>query len=154
MEYLKILIDNQQKKKMPTETIRQKTKQILNALGCDAHEISIVMTNNDQVQQLNKTYRGIDKPTNVLAFPMQEGQFADITPGLLGDVVISCETAQQEADKANISLDERMSQLLIHGILHLMGFDHEASPSDARKMEDKSLELLRKIETNKELNIF
>jgi len=123
-------------------------------LGCDAHEISIVMTDNDQVQQLNKTYRGIDKPTNVLAFPMQEGQFADITPGLLGDVVISCETAQQEADKANISLDERMSQLLIHGILHLMGFDHEASPSDARKMEDKSLELLRKIEINKELNIF
>ena len=123
-------------------------------MGCDAHEISIVMTDNDQVQQLNKTYRGIDKPTNVLAFPMQEGQFADITPGLLGDVVISCETAQQEADKANISLDERMSQLLIHGILHLMGFDHEASPSDARMMEDKSLELLRKIEINKELNIF
>ncbi len=123
-------------------------------MGCDAHEISIVITDNDQIQQLNKTYRGIDKPTNVLAFPMQEGQFADITPGLLGDVVISCETAKQEADKANFSLDERMSQLLIHGILHLMGFDHEASQSDARKMEDKSLELLRKIETNKELNIF
>ena len=123
-------------------------------MGCDAHEISIVITDNDQIQQLNKTYRGLDKPTNVLAFPMQEGQFADITPGLLGDVVISCETAQQEADKAKISLDERMSQLLIHGILHLTGFDHEASQSDARKMEDKSLELLRKLETNKDLNVF
>ena len=154
MEHLKILIDNQQKKKIPTDTIRQKTKQILNALGCDAHEISIVITDNDQIQQLNKTYRGLDKPTNVLAFPMQEGQFADITPGLLGDVVISCETAQQEADKAKISLDERMSQLLIHGILHLTGFDHEASQRDAQKMEDKSLELLRKLETNKDLNVF
>ena len=123
-------------------------------MGCDAHEISIVITDNDQIQQLNKTYRGLDKPTNVLAFPMQEGQFSDITPGLLGDVVISCETAQQEADKANISLDERMSQLLIHGILHLTGFDHEASQSDAQKMEDKSLELLRKLETNKDLNVF
>jgi len=123
-------------------------------LGCDAHEISIVITDNDQIQHLNKTYRGIDKPTNVLAFPMQEGQFADITPGLLGDVVISCETAQQEADMAAITLSERLSQLLIHGTLHLMGFDHEASPSDAQKMEDKSLELLRKIETNKELTIF
>ena len=123
-------------------------------MGCDAHEISIVITDNDQVQQLNKTYRGLNKPTNVLAFPMQEGQFTDISPGLLGDVVISCEIAQQEADKANISLSERMSQLLIHGILHLMGFDHETSQSDARKMEDKSLELLRKIEPNNELNIF
>ncbi len=123
-------------------------------MGCDAHEISIVITDNDQIQGLNKTYRKIDKPTNVLAFPMQEGQFADITPGLLGDVVISCERAQQEADKAGISLSERMSQLLIHGILHLMGFDHETSGKDAREMENKSLELLRKMETNKKLNAF
>ena len=154
MEHLKVLIDNQQKKKIPTDTILQKTKQILNALGCDAHEISLVITDNKQIQQLNKTYRGIDKPTNVLAFPMQEGQFADITPGLLGDVVISCETAQNEANDADITLLERMSQLLIHGILHLMGFDHETDPSDSRKMEEKSLELLRKLEPNKDLNIF
>ena len=112
------------------------------------------MTDNIQIQHLNKTYRGIDKPTNVLAFPMQEGQFTDITPGLLGDVVISCETAQKEADEANITLLERMSQLLIHGILHLMGFDHETSQADAIKMETKGLELLRKLEPNKDLNIF
>ena len=123
-------------------------------MGCDAHEISLVMTDNNQIQELNKTYRGIDKPTNVLAFPMQEGQFTDITPGLLGDVVISCETAQKEADEANITFLERMSQLLIHGILHLMGFDHETSESDAIKMETKGLELLRKLEPNKDLNIF
>jgi len=85
---------------------------------------------------------------------MQEGQFADITPGLLGDVVISCETAQKEADDANITLLERMSQLLIHGILHLMGFDHETSQADAGKMETKALELLRKLEPNKDLNVF
>ena len=154
MEQLKILIDNQQKKKIPTDTIRQKTKQILNALGCDTHEISIVITDDEQIQHLNMRYRGFDKPTNVLAFPMQEGQFADITPGLLGDVVVSCETAQIEADKANITLLERMSQLLIHGILHLMGFDHEAGRPEAIKMENKSLELLRKIEKNTDLTAF
>lgn len=154
MAHLKILIDNQQKKKISSESIRQKTKQILNALGCEAHEISLVMTDNTQIQRLNKTYRGIDKPTNVLAFPMQEGQFADITPGLLGDVVISCETAQKEADDANITFLERMSQLLIHGILHLMGFDHETGPYDARIMETKALELLRNLEPNKDLNVF
>jgi len=123
-------------------------------LGCNAHEISIVITDNDQIQHLNKTYRKKDSPTNVLAFPMQEGEFADITPGLLGDIVISCEKAQQEADSANITIDERMSQLLVHGILHLVGFDHEKSPGDAQKMEDKSLALLKKIEPNKKLNIF
>jgi probable rRNA maturation factor len=154
MGHLKILINNQQKKKIPTDALRKKTKLILSALGCDAHEISILITDDNQIQQLNKTYRKKDKPTNVLAFPMQEGQFADITPDLLGDVVISCETAQQEACEANIDLLERMSQLLIHGILHLMGFDHETSSMEAQKMEDKSLELLRKIETNTELNVF
>ena len=154
MERLKILIDNQQKKKLSTATIRQKTKQILNALGCNAHEISLVITDNTQIQQLNKTYRGIDKPTNVLAFPMQEGEFTNITPGLLGDVVISCETAQKEADEANTTLLERISQLLIHGILHLVGFDHETSSSDARIMETKALELLRKLEPNADLNVF
>lgn len=123
-------------------------------MGCDAHEISLVITDDMQIQRLNNTYRGIDKPTNVLAFPMQEGQFAEITPGLLGDVVISCETAQREADDAKITLVERMSQLLIHGILHLMGFDHETSESDARIMETKSLEVLRKLEPNKNLNVF
>ncbi len=123
-------------------------------MGCDAHEISIVITNDQQIQQLNKTYRNLDKPTNVLAFPMQEGEFTQITPGLLGDVVISCETAQKEADDANITLLERMSQLLIHGTLHLMGFDHEISPWDAQKMEEKSLELLRNLEKNKDLNAF
>ncbi len=85
---------------------------------------------------------------------MQEGQFGNITPGLLGDIVISCETAQKEAKEANISLTERISQLLIHGILHLIGFDHETSESDAKKMEGKSLELLRQIEDNQNLNIF
>ncbi len=85
---------------------------------------------------------------------MQEGQFGNITPGLLGDIVISCETAQKEAKSANISLTERISQLLIHGILHLIGFDHETSESDAGKMEEKSLELLRQIEDNQNLNIF
>ena len=114
MEQQKILIDNQQKAKIQTRLIWQRTEQILNALGCDDHEISIVIMDDKEIEQLNKTYRGIGKPTNVLAFPMQEGQFSDITPGLLGDVVISLETAEREAVKAGISLEERTSQLLIH----------------------------------------
>jgi len=123
-------------------------------LGYDSHEISIVVTGNDQIRELNHTYRGVDKPTNVLSFPMLEGDFTDITPGLLGDVVISAEQAELESHEAGITLDERLSQLLIHGILHLVGFDHETGENDARNMEDKSLELLRLIENNKDLKAF
>jgi len=106
------------------------------------------------MEKLNKTYRGISKPTNVLAFPMQEGQFSDITPGLLGDVVISLETAEREAITAMISLEERTSQLLIHGILHLLGFDHEKGDREAADMDEKSLELLRIVEKNIDLTAF
>ncbi|MEH0021213.1 MAG: rRNA maturation RNase YbeY [Desulfobacter sp.] len=150
----KILIDNRQEAKLPTPQIRQKTEQILNALGCDAHEISIVVMDDPGIRELNNNFRGIDKPTNVLSFPMQEGEFGDITPGLLGDVVISLDTAENEAKQAGISTDERMSQLLIHGILHLLGFDHETGETEAEQMEDKSLELLRLIEKNAGLSAF
>ncbi|WP_320044182.1 rRNA maturation RNase YbeY [uncultured Desulfobacter sp.] len=154
MEKLKILIDNQQKERLPTAPLHQKTEQILNALGCNNHEISIVVTDDVQVRDLNRSYRGKDTPTNVLSFPMQEGEFSDITPGLLGDVVISLDTARAEAQAGGISTDERMSQLLIHGILHLIGFDHELGEIQALEMEEKSLELLRIIEPNIDLPAF
>ena len=149
-----ILIDNRQKEKLTTAPLYKKTEQILNALGCNNHEISIVITDDAQVRDLNRTYRGKDAPTNVLSFPMQEGEFSDITPGLLGDVVISLDTAQAEAIAAGISTEERMSQLLIHGILHLVGFDHELGENQAREMEEKSLDVLRLIEKNLDLTAF
>lgn len=139
---------------LPTRLVQEKTGQILNALGFDAHELSLVIMDDEGIQELNRTYRGKDKPTNVLSFSMQEGEFGDITPGLLGDVVISVETAAREADQAGITLEERMSQLLVHGILHLVGFDHEQGEDQEREMTAKSLELLRQIEPNTDLTAF
>ncbi len=118
------------------------------------HEISVVITGNDEIMELNKKFRGIDKPTNVLSFPMLEGEFNSITPFLLGDIVISSEKAMQEAKEAGISFEERMSQLLVHGILHLVGFDHEKEKDDAANMEAKSIEILRFIEKNSNLDAF
>ncbi|MCF8093320.1 MAG: rRNA maturation RNase YbeY [Desulfotignum sp.] len=154
MKAQKIWIDNRQKQMVSTRTIRKKTEQILNALDYDLYEISIVITDDAQIQQLNHSFRGISTPTNVLAFAMQEGEFSSITPELLGDVVISAQTAGKEAEKAGITLDERISQLLIHGILHLLGFDHDAGESGADEMETKSLELLKLVETNPDLTAF
>ena len=76
---------------------------------------------------------------------MREGEFSDLSPHLLGDVVISTDTSAQEAQIAATSVERRFSELLVHGILHLMGFDHETSEKDARIMEDKSRELIELI---------
>ncbi|HSL61737.1 MAG: rRNA maturation RNase YbeY [Desulfotignum sp.] len=137
-----------------TRTLRRKTEQILSALGCNDHEISIVIMDDGQIRELNQSFRGISAPTNVLSFPMQEGEFSGVTPGLLGDVVISAQTAGREAADAGITLDERLSQLLIHGILHLLGFDHEAGETEADEMETRSRELLRLVEPNPDLAAF
>ena len=73
---------------------------------------------------------------------------------LLGDLVISVETAQKEADEAGISLEQRLSQLLVHGMLHLVGYDHETGEADETDMIEKSLELLRQIEPDAALDYF
>jgi probable rRNA maturation factor len=123
-------------------------------LDFNDHELSLVIMDDAGIRELNSTYRGMDKPTNVLCFSMQEGQFSQITPGLLGDVVISLETAKREASEAGIFLEERVSQLLIHGILHLAGLDHEQGETQAMEMEAKSLDILRQIEPNTDLTAF
>ncbi|MBU4055958.1 MAG: rRNA maturation RNase YbeY [Proteobacteria bacterium] len=130
---------------MPLETIKQKALVALNALDCPDGELSIVLTDDPQIQELNREYLHRDRATNVMAFPMLEGEFQDITPSLLGDVVISVETANKEAQMADMSFMERFDQLLIHGILHLFGYDHEHDEQKAAEMEDKAAELLTLI---------
>ncbi len=121
-------------------------RRILNALGYPDGQLSILIVDDEQIAQLNETYLNHTGPTNVISFPMQEGPFADITPDLLGDVVISVDTAGREADDAGMEMLERFYQLLIHGILHLVGFDHVHSAEEAKIMDKKSDELLKLID--------
>lgn len=111
-------------------------------------ELSILIVDDQQIARLNQTYLNRKGPTNVIAFPMREGKFSEIAPDLLGDVVISIETARQEGLSSGLSKEERFDQLLIHGILHLLGYDHENTKSEARKMEKKTQELLDIIQTD------
>jgi probable rRNA maturation factor len=110
-------------------------------LGSPDGELSIVIADDPQIQALNHQYLNRPGPTNVIAFPMQDGNFPDINPNMLGDVVISVDTAAQEAKDLGIAFEERFNFLLIHGILHLFGYDHETSKKNERKMEKKSEEL-------------
>ncbi|MBU4186049.1 MAG: rRNA maturation RNase YbeY [Proteobacteria bacterium] len=140
---MKVLIDNRQNNhKISPEMIQKKARAILNALDCPDGELSILIVNDSQIEALNKQYFNRYSPTNVIAFPMREGKFANISPQLLGDVVISVETAHQEGINAGISMEERFIQLLIHGILHLFGYDHETTEQETIKMEKKSEELM------------
>jgi len=105
-------------------------------------ELSLLMVDDPQIEELNRTYLHREGPTNVIAFPMREGSFSDINPQLLGDVVISTDTAATEAHAMGITVDTRIHELLVHGILHLFGYDHEKDEQEARRMEEKSAEIM------------
>jgi probable rRNA maturation factor len=108
-------------------------------------EISILIVDDPQIEILNHKYLNRRGPTNVIAFAMREGQFSHLTPNLLGDVVISADTTAKEARDCGMSMERRFYELLVHGILHLFGYDHENNEKESRRMEEKSRELLELI---------
>jgi probable rRNA maturation factor len=114
-------------------------------LDCPEGELSILVVDDPRIADLNQQYLNRTGPTNVIAFPMREGEFSNISPGLLGDVVISIDTAEKEGEIGGISTEERFIELLVHGILHLFGYDHENDEAEAIRMEEKSQALLRII---------
>ena len=114
-------------------------------MDCPDGELSILFVDDHRIQELNREYRRKDHPTNVLSFSMREGDFPEVSPQLLGDVVISADTAAAEAEKAGIDMGPHMTWLLIHGILHLFGFDHEKSQKDADDMETRTTHLMQKV---------
>ncbi len=120
--------------------MRQTAQILLDVLKFPDYELSLVLTDDSEIAVMNKEYLNHEGATNVISFPMQEGDFSGINPQMLGDVVISLDTALKEAEDAGMSLEERLNELLIHGILHLLGYDHEIK-EDEDEMEEKSREL-------------
>ncbi len=118
-------------------------ERILNALGCpEETELSVTIVGDRAIHRLNRDYLGKDRPTNVISFSQQEGEFSHLTPHMLGDVVISADTAAREGEAGGISGYGRLVFLLLHGILHLCGYDHERSgEEEARRMERKQQQL-------------
>ena len=138
-----VLIDNNQNKILISlKKMKEMAQAALDALDFPDGELSILIIDDRQIEEFNRNYLNREGPTNVIAFPMREGAFSNITPKLLGDVVISVETAKKEGASAGITTEDRIVQLLVHGILHLFGFDHEKSRQEALDMEKKSKELL------------
>ena len=105
-------------------------------------ELSIVLCDDATIHPLNRDYRGKDKPTDVLSFAQREGEFAFLEDNLLGDVIISMETTRRQADERGHSVETELRVLLVHGILHLLGYDH-IEDDEAEIMEAKEREILR-----------
>lgn len=114
-------------------------------LGLTEKELSILLTDDSTIAELNQRYLQRARPTNVIAFPMQGGPYREINPDLLGDVVVSVETAHQEAQEALLPLDRVLERLLIHGILHLVGYDDEGSAEERRRMEETEERIIRAL---------
>ncbi len=130
---------------MRTRHLRSVAQRLLRAEGCAGNiEVSILLTGDEQISQLNKEYRDVDGPTDVLSFSQLEGDDEmepETEENLLGDVVISVETAMRQAGQQSKSLEEEVDMLLVHGLLHLLGYDH-AQPEDEAKMFARQKELL------------
>jgi len=144
---MEILIKNQQKIiKVNQKKIERIIKKVLQNLKVDEEtEISVLFTDDKFIRSLNNKYRGIDKPTDVLSFSLQEGAIKSLeveSDKLLGDIIISVETAQRQADNLNHSMEKELTVLLIHGLLHLTGYDHEKD-KDFKIMREKESEMLK-----------
>jgi probable rRNA maturation factor len=120
-------------------------KKVLKDLACDDAELSILFTDDRHISQLNSHYLGRDGPTNVLAFPMTQGPSPDIESPMLGDVVVSVDTAIRESENLGEPLAETICRLLIHGILHLLHYDHEGSSEKVERMEKEEARLFALI---------
>jgi probable rRNA maturation factor len=114
-------------------------------LACpDGTELSVTVVGDRSIRIINRDYLAKDRPTNVISFSLQEGDFGGVNPLALGDVIISADTAAREAEEGGMPFFERLSFLLLHGILHLTGYDHERSgEAEAARMQHKEQQLFK-----------
>jgi probable rRNA maturation factor len=128
--------------------LARKARIVLDAIGLGGSELSLRLVRDPEIRALNRDYRGRDRATDVLSFSLREGEFGDVTEAI-GDVVISLDTAARQAEEHGFTVGEEVERLLVHGILHLAGFDHEISPREERRMKRKERavrELLRRAQ--------
>ena len=127
------------------ELVVQKTLEVV---GCqDPCEVSVLLTNDPRIHELNRDYRGFDKPTDVLSFALEEDQTVVLPPGfprMLGDVIISLDTIRRQAQEHGKSVPDECAWALCHGVLHLLGYDHQDDPQE-EAMRAKEGEVLEQL---------
>ena len=129
------VVNRQRRVKVDPEAWTTFAEKALDAIGNRGSSATIAFVSNTSIRKLNQQFRGVDKPTDVLSFPADE-------PDNLGDVAISVETAAKQAKENGLSLNHEIAQLILHGLLHLSGYDHETDNGEMNRFE---LKLRRKL---------
>ena len=111
---------------------------LLEAAGAGDCELSVVLCSDEHIRALNRAWRGKDSPTDVLSFPMEDEV-------VLGDLVVSLETCARQAKERSYGLRDELRVLLVHGLLHLLGYDHESGPEDLAEMAEAEAKLLARL---------
>ena len=147
---MKVYRRNQQRRqKVNLPRIERFLTKALQHLGLEGSELSVLFVNDLTMKELNRAYRGIDNTTDVLSFPQADTvDFRRRTPGLpyvLGDIVINLHKTSRQAKEYHSSFYEELKKLLIHGLLHLIGYDHGTDVSAESKMASKSRELSKRL---------
>ena len=120
--------------------------KIMDHLDCRNQEVSILLTGNKYIRRLNQEFRSIDQPTDVLSFPQNADEDPCISEEvILGDIAVSLDIAKAQAKEHGLDFKEEIILLLIHGILHLLGYDHEISEQEEKQMRNKTRELFKLI---------
>jgi len=132
------VVNRQRRFQLDTEAWSTFATKALNAIGKHESSATIAFVSDKRIRELNRQFRGIDKTTDVLSFPAEE----ELN---LGDVAVSVETAAAQAKENGLSFDEEISQLIVHGLLHLCGYDHETDNGEMNRLE---LRLRRKLKIN------
>ena len=136
--------------------LQRQTELLLRECGMADHSLSLHLVNDAEIQGLNSRYRHKDAPTNVLSFPFADGidpSFADLPLRELGDIVISLDTARREADAFGETFEHRLIWLVTHGLLHLLGYDHERSHSEEQRMHKREAELLAYLSQQRRISM-
>lgn len=144
---MEFYIDNRQEKIKITDELNKIIENVilesLNVEGLSTEvEVSISFVDNAEIKELNKEYRGIDESTDVLSFPMDEDMIVPML--LLGDIIISMETAMDQANEFGHSLDREIAYLIAHSMFHLMGYDH-MDEEEKREMRSKEKQVMKNL---------
>jgi probable rRNA maturation factor len=133
-------------RRVPTLAVRlrRSARRVLEALRLPDAELSLLLVSDPVMRELNRDWRGRDRPTDVLSFAQRDGD-GGAPDQLLGDVVISVDTARRQAEERGESLAREGERLLIHGVLHLLGYDHEVSEREARRMQRRERALAQRL---------
>jgi probable rRNA maturation factor len=131
---------------MDPRGIKRRLRKILKGLECHDVELSVLLTDDAHITELNRRFLKREGPTNVLSFPMRDGNGYECNTPMLGDIAISLDAAQRDAEQSGESFDKTIDRLLIHGLLHLLGYEHERSEAEARHMGDETERLLAMME--------